>query len=187
MLTSSAYHLVEDVRRLVREFPDERQVTSRVSGQLGEALAAGLELDLSFIQPNTEHYSTYPLWIEDDLSFSIAAVVCNVGQFTTVHDHCMWGVVGIYSGIEHERQFRRPGDSTPSPLQVVGESSLAHGEIAVCCTSAREIHQVSCQGAEPCIGVHIYGGDIGNVKRHMYDPDTGAETTFVLGWNALTA
>lgn len=187
MVSSVATRLIEDVSRLVKEIPDERQLTSRVSEKLGRALSDGLDLDPAFVRPDPENYAMYPLWIEDDSSFSIAVVVWDVGQTTSLHDHGMWGIVGIYAGMEHEKQFRRRIESTPAPLEVVSESYLAPGEISVCCTSNREIHQVSCHGTEPCVGLHIYGGDIGMVNRHKYDPDTGLESKFVSGWSALSA
>jgi 3-mercaptopropionate dioxygenase len=47
------------------------------------------------------HHVTYPLYIADDRG-SMASVVWEVGQRTPVHSHETWGVVGIYSGVEHE-------------------------------------------------------------------------------------
>jgi predicted metal-dependent enzyme (double-stranded beta helix superfamily) len=33
------------------------------------------------------------------------------------------------------------------------------------------------------ISIHVYGGDIGRIERHAYDPVTGAESIFVSGYS----
>jgi 3-mercaptopropionate dioxygenase len=54
------------------------------------------------------HHVTYPLYVAPDDSWSMASVVWDVGQRTPVHSHETWGVVGIYSGIEHEVRYLKP-------------------------------------------------------------------------------
>jgi hypothetical protein len=41
---------------------------------------------------------------------------------------------------------------------------------------AETVHVAECLGGKPTIGLHVYGGDImGEVPRHMWDPQTLAE------------
>ena len=42
---------------------------------------------------------------------------------------------------------------------------------------------VACGGSEPCVGVHVYGTDIGNWQRRAYDPDDGSVSWFTSGWS----
>ncbi|WP_162799236.1 hypothetical protein [Nocardioides sp. 616] len=37
-------------------------------------------------------------------------------------------------------------------------------------------------GAEPVIGIHVYGADIGTLPRRSYDPETGAVHWFTSTW-----
>lgn len=38
-------------------------------------------------------------------------------------------------------------------------------------------------GSEPTVGIHVYGGNIGTIRRQSYDPATGEVTSFVSGWD----
>jgi predicted metal-dependent enzyme (double-stranded beta helix superfamily) len=49
----------------------------------------------------------------------------------------------------------------------------------------RDIHTVANALADrPSISVHLYGGNIGTVRRHSFDPATGASSEFVSGYSA---
>ena len=52
------------------------------------------------------------------------------------------------------------------------------GEVTVCCTSDRDLHQVGCGSDVPCIGIHVYGGDIWQIRRRSFDRATGAVSWF---------
>jgi predicted metal-dependent enzyme (double-stranded beta helix superfamily) len=39
----------------------------------------------------------------------------------------------------------------------------------------------------PSISIHLYGGNIGTVRRHGFDPATGAASEFVSGYSAAVA
>ena len=65
-------------------------------------------------------------------------------------------------------------------LRRVGEVTLTRGEILP--MLAETVHVAECLGGKPTIGLHVYGGDImGEVPRHMWDPQTLAE--HALDWN----
>lgn len=94
-------------------------------------------------------------------SFYIASAVWNVGQSTPIHGHGVWGVVGIYSGAERELRFGFPDPEAPGPVELLDEEVFTPGQVTVCCTTDQDIHKVSAATDEPCIGIHIYGGNIG--------------------------
>jgi 3-mercaptopropionate dioxygenase len=56
--------------------------------------------------------TAHPLYVAPDDSWSMASVVWDVGQRTPVHSHETWGVIGIYSGVEHEVRYLKPAAST---------------------------------------------------------------------------
>ena len=129
--------------------------------------------------------SSTRVWVAPDGAFSIAAAVWNVGQVTPVHDHGTWGVIGIYGGVEHEIRYRLAAQPGPGRLSLLSERDIAAGQVIVCCTSDQDIHRVSCGSNVPCVGIHVYGADIGTIPRHVYDPETGQARTFVSAWTAL--
>ena len=54
-----------------------------------------------------DHYSRNAIHLEDDGSFSLYSLVWSPEQWTPIHDHGTWGVVGVYQGALHEQGFMR--------------------------------------------------------------------------------
>jgi predicted metal-dependent enzyme (double-stranded beta helix superfamily) len=102
-----------------------------------------------------------------------------------VHSHETWGVAGIYAGVEHEFRYLKPAASTACvPLTPAGETRWTPGQVTVCCTTDDDVHAVAAVGGEPTVGIHVYGGDIGTIRRRSYDPATGEARWFVSGWDS---
>jgi predicted metal-dependent enzyme (double-stranded beta helix superfamily) len=55
--------------------------------------------------------------------------------------------------------------------------------VTVCCTTDDDVHAVAAVGNEPTVGIHVYGGNIGTIRRPSYDPATGEARWFVSGWD----
>lgn len=174
---------IAEVEHLVDRHRDEHELVGLVAERLRAALTAGIDLPASVTRPGTERYVMYPLHVDPAGRFSIASAVWNVGQGTPVHGHETWGVVGIHSGVEHELSFAKP-DRPGVPLVQDGEESWGAGQVTVCCTTDDDVHQVDCEGDEPCVGIHVYGADIGNLPRRSYQPTTGEVSWFTSTWTA---
>ena len=176
---------VDEVGSIIATTTDEQALTRAVADRLRFRLAAGLEVPEAFTRPCVERYVMYPLHIDPDSRFSIAAAVWNVGQFTPVHGHETWGVVGIYSGEEHEVSYDKP--TRPDvPLVQRHEATWYAGDVTVCCTTDDDVLQVSNPGDVPCVGIHVYGGDIGTLQRRSYEPATGEVSWFISSWTDPT-
>lgn len=172
---------IDDVRHIVTTSNTEEEVTARLAVRLRTFLAEENAVPAEFCVPREDRYVMYPLHVAPDGSFSIASAVWNVGQGTPVHGHETWGVVGIYSGVEREKQFEKP--AVPNvPLKCLGTSDWHPGEVTVCCTTDDDVHQVECEGDQPVVGIHVYGADIGTLNRRTYDPATGEVSWFVSRW-----
>jgi predicted metal-dependent enzyme (double-stranded beta helix superfamily) len=70
-----------------------------------------------------------------------------------------------------------------TPLTPAGEELFEPGQVTVCCTTDDDVHAVAAVGDEPAIGIHVYGGNIGKIRRRSYDPATGEAEWFVSGWD----
>jgi len=178
---------VDDVTEIVRRGGGEEVVTTRVASRLDELLRSPEVLDPRCTKPHADNYVLYPVWVAPDGAFSVAAAVWNVGQVTPIHDHGTWGVIGIYGGVEHEVRYERTRASGVGALTQLSERDIRAGQVIVCCTSDHDIHRVSCGSHVPCVGIHVYGADIGKMPRHVYDPATGNMRTFVSAWTPLDA
>ncbi|MFF5007608.1 hypothetical protein ACFY3G_32855 [Streptomyces phaeochromogenes] len=176
---------IDDVGLVVRSTDDEHEITARVAERLSALLAAGYRLPPEATRSSPERHLTYPLYIAPDDSWSLASVVWDMGQQTKVHSHETWGVAGIYAGVEHEVRYLKPAAATASaPLTPAGETRWAPGQVTVCCTTDDDVHAVTAVGSEPTVGIHVYGGNIGTIRRRSYDPATGEADWFVSGWDS---
>lgn len=174
--------LIADIEAVVATGGTEEQITAEVAKVLDVALTAGLALTEAVTRPNAKRYVMYPLYIAPDESFCIASAVWNVGQTTPIHGHEVWGVVGIYSGSERELRFAFPDPNITAPVELLDDEVWGPGQVTVCCTTDQDIHKVSAATDEPCIGIHVYGGNIGEIKRKTYDPETGEIGYFTSFW-----
>ena len=160
---------------------NQHELTAQVQEDLTQLLAAGVELPEEYTRPNPEHYVMYPLYVSETGDLSVASAVWDVGQRTPVHGHETWGVVGIYSGLEHERQYEKPTVAN-IPLAHAGEGTWKPGQVTVCCTTDDDVHEVWSEGNQPCVGIHVYGADIGELERRRYNPESGEQSWFVSRW-----
>jgi len=179
---SGLAEFVSEIDGILNRDPDEQNLTKEVATQLEKLLAGPFTLPLEFTRPRKDRYVMYPLYVDPEKRFSVAAAVWNVGQATPVHGHDTWGVVGIYSGIEGETRYNKPLVEDV-PLTVAEDGlKWRSGEVTICCTTDDDVHQVACIGDEPCIGIHVYGDDIGTLSRRSYDPVTGEVKWFTSHW-----
>jgi predicted metal-dependent enzyme (double-stranded beta helix superfamily) len=176
---------IDDVELVVCSTDDEHETTARIAELMSALLADGYRLPAEATRASSARHVTYPLYIAPDESWSMASVVWDVGQRTNLHSHETWGVVGIYAGTELEIRYLKPTASTPStPLTPTGETRWEPGQVSVCCTTDDDVHAVVAAADEPTIGIHVYGGNIGTIRRRAYDPVTGEAHWFVSGWDS---
>jgi predicted metal-dependent enzyme (double-stranded beta helix superfamily) len=176
---------ITDVAAMVGRTDDELEITGLVAERLSALLAGGYRLPPEVTRPSSDRHVTYPLHIAPDESWSLACVVWNTGQRTPVHSHETWGVAGIYSGAERElRYLKPPVAESGTPLTALAEQEWSRGQVTVCCTTDDDVHAVTAVGDEPTVGIHVYGANIGTLRRRSYDPATGSVEWFVSGWDS---
>ncbi|MGG1220443.1 cysteine dioxygenase family protein [Priestia endophytica] len=171
---------IKDVEQIVHEGGTEEALTGKIAERMRHLLQNDNVLPLQYRQPNPK-YALYPLYVADDESFSVAAAVWDVGQSTPVHDHGTWGVIGVVQGTEHEIQYTSPSNENEE-LITCNDRYIQKGEVVVCCSSEQDLHKVQCASENPCVGIHVYGGNIGKIERHIYDPHTGKKRASVSPW-----
>lgn len=90
------------------------------------------------------------------------------------HDHRMWAAIGIYDGAEENRLYRRGADR----IQPAGERTLDTGDVFGLGRDA--IHAVHNPRSVFTGAIHVYGGDLVNEPRSVWDPDTLSEGPYDL-------
>ena len=149
-------------------------------GRLLEKLVAHDDwLPESCEQPHPQYYQQYLLHCDPLERFSVVSFVWGPGQKTPVHDHTVWGLVGVMRGTELCRRFK-PG----SPMPASDQQRLERGSIDWLSPAEGDIHEVAnAYDDRVSISIHVYGGNIGAVRRHVFDAATGTEKPFVSGYS----
>ncbi len=133
--------------------------------------------------PHPDFYQQYLLHADPLGRFSVVSFVWGPGQKTPIHDHCIWGLIGMLRGMEKGQRYKQ----LPSgELVIDGAETLLHqGDIEAVSPTIGDIHVVSNAVADKTsISIHVYGANIGAVKRHTYDPATGSPKNFVSGYSS---
>jgi predicted metal-dependent enzyme (double-stranded beta helix superfamily) len=136
----------------------------------------------AFATPDPMHYRQYLLYGDPLERFSLVSFVWGAGQRTPIHDHLMWGLVGMLRGVEEAVPYtRRSGDIA---LTAGAPSMLRPGMVEVVSPHLGDIHTVAnALPDQVSISIHLYGGNIGMIRRHRFDPATGVATEFVSGYS----
>jgi predicted metal-dependent enzyme (double-stranded beta helix superfamily) len=137
----------------------------------------------AFATSDPRHYRQYLLYGDPLDRFSLVSFVWGPGQRTPVHDHQMWGLVGMLRGAEDAISYTR----TDRGLEPAPTARLMPGMVVAVSPILGDIHTVANGLADrPSISIHLYGGNIGTMRRHTFDPATGAPREFVSGYSAAT-
>jgi len=135
-----------------------------------------------FAQPSPEQYQQFLLYCDPMERFSVVSFVWGPGQTTPVHDHTVWGLVGVMRGTELCEDFTL--ESGTGRLRSGGSHELPSGSIDLVSPQVGDIHKVSNAFTDrESVSIHVYGANIGAVRRHTFEPDTGQEKTFISGYS----
>lgn len=131
-------------------------------------------------KPHPKYYQQYLLHCDPRERFSVVSFVWGPGQQTPVHDHTVWGVIGVLRGGETCTRFvSGAGRIVPAGAPVM----LRPGDVDAVSPSIGDIHRVAnAYDDRVSISIHAYGADIGKVRRHVFDLETGVRKEFVSGY-----
>lgn len=161
--------------------PGEDVILTKGKQWLEELIAHDDWLPEEFAGPDPQRYQQYLLHADSRQRFSIVSFVWGPGQRTPVHDHRVWGLIGMLRGAEHSQGFAFTEDGSLRPQ---GESlRLEPGQVEAVSPRIGDIHQVSNAYADrTSISIHVYGANIGAIRRAVYGED-GSEKPFISGYS----
>ena len=135
-------------------------------------------LPAALAEPDPAGYRIHLLHRDPAGRFSVSAMVWGPGQGTPIHNHTVWGMVGVLRGRERCEEFglpARPGE----PLVAGHVHELGPGDIDLVSPSIGDIHRVSNALADgTSVSIHVYGADIAAITRSRWEAD-GRATPFV--------
>ena len=168
---------VQDMTRLVeRHGADEPRLLDEGEALLRALVSKDDWLPEEFARPSPESYRQYLLHCDPLERFSVVSFVWMPGQKTPIHDHTVWGLVGVMRGQERCDEYASPSERKTFHLVNPGEVDRVSPRIG-------DIHVVSNAGTQTAVSIHVYGANIGAVRRHTFDPASGQPREFVSGYH----
>jgi predicted metal-dependent enzyme (double-stranded beta helix superfamily) len=171
---------IDSMTRLVDAGADEPRVVAGCREAMKRLVADDDWLPAEMSQPHPKYYQQYLLYCDPRERFSVVSFVWGPGQKTPVHDHTVWGVIGMLRGGETCARFDRKGNA----IVPAGEAAMLRpGDVDAVSPTIGDIHRVAnAFDDRVSISVHAYGANIGRVKRHVFDLESGAAKEFVSGY-----
>jgi 3-mercaptopropionate dioxygenase len=170
---------------LVGQGLDEPALLAGARPLLAKLIADGSWLPPDCARPDPGGYRQYLLHCDPHERFSVVSFVWGPGQRTPVHNHTVWGLVGMLRGEELCQEYA-PGAAGRVAARGV-QHTLKSGMIEAVSPTVGDWHVVSNALADrPSISIHVYGANIGAVRRSMVDAATGELREFVSGYSSAT-
>jgi predicted metal-dependent enzyme (double-stranded beta helix superfamily) len=168
---------------LVDQTTDEDLILAEGGRLLAGLIARDDWLPDAYAQPDPARYQQYLLHCDSRERFSVVSFVWGPGQATPVHDHTVWGLVGVLRGAELSQRFERRAGAFAAIGPV---HRLERGEVEAVSPTVGDVHQVTnAFDDRVSISIHVYGANIGAVERSTYDA-AGRPKRFVSGYANTT-
>jgi predicted metal-dependent enzyme (double-stranded beta helix superfamily) len=126
-------------------------------------------------QSNATGYTRNLIFEAADQSLSLYSIVWLPGQWTPVHDHGSWGVVGVVEGVLEERSYVRlsPDRGADADIDLArgGALMLPRGAVTSFVPNPDPIHVTGVPSERPrAVSLHLYGRMMSNFN--IYDIET---------------
>lgn len=167
--------------RLLDSRPDEPRILSEGGALLRTLVARDDWLPDAFAVADPIYYQQFLLHADSTERFSVVSFVWGPGQATPIHDHTVWGLIGMLRGAEYSQPYALDADGTARPQGA--PVRLDAGHVEAVSPTVGDLHRVHNAHADRVsISIHVYGANIGAVRRHTY-PAEGGRKPFVSGYS----
>jgi predicted metal-dependent enzyme (double-stranded beta helix superfamily) len=170
---------VLDFASLLDQAPDEPLILEEGGHLLSDLVRHDDWLPDAYAEPSAERYRQYLLHCDSQERFSVVSFVWGPGQATPIHNHTVWGLVGVLRGAEIGQRF---GIAPNGRLTAGPAARLEPGEVEAVSPVVGDIHRVSnAYDDRVSISIHVYGANIGAVERATFDA-AGRPKPFISGY-----
>ncbi len=171
---------VAEIAELLDRTNDETRILAWGANLLADLVAHDDWLPDAYARPDPVQYAQHLLHLDGRERFSVISFVWGPGQSTPVHDHTVWGLVGVLRGEELSQAYRREnGRLAPDGLV----RRLGPGDVEAVSPTIGDIHQVAnALHDRSSVSIHVYGGNIGALRRRSFDAH-GRSRSFISGYS----
>lgn len=175
---------IQQLATLVEAQPAEPYILEHGGALLAQLVAHDDWLPEAYAQPNPQRYQQHLLHADALGRFSVVSFVWGPGQATPIHDHTVWGLIGMLRGAEQSQAFAR--NNTGHWLPDGAHHTLLPGQVEAVSPRIGDVHRVTnAQADAVSVSIHVYGANIGAVQRSVYLED-GTRKPFVSGYSNTT-
>lgn len=183
MASERLLKVVRDFSKLAEDSNlSEPQILERTSELMKYLVEKDDWITDELTKSHPEFYQQHLIYGDPLDRFSLVSFVWGPGQKTPVHNHTVWGVIGMLRGSEVEQSFRMTEEGS-----LVKEGDLVRldpGDVACVSPTIGDIHEVrNAYDDRDSISIHLYGGNIGRIRRSVYDLTDGQEKEFISGYS----
>ena len=168
---------IEDSRMAAAEYPEFPDVVSVLAPKMMKLLQGSRDfLKPEHFNDDPHHYARNAVFVCPEDGISLFTMVWNPGQWTPVHDHGTWGVVGVVKGALEERNFIRIDDRSKDDEGIVlkrgGVSILHENSVTTFVPNPDHIHKTGVPDTrEQTVTLHLYGREMNDY--YCYNVATG--------------
>ena len=172
---------VQELAALLQRNPTEPEVLERGGALLGRLVAHDDWLPAAYAKPHPDRYQQYLLHADALGRFSVVSFVWGPAQSTPIHDHTVWGLIGMLRGAEVAQHYAKTPEGRWAPEGA--PTRLLPGQVEAVSPHIGDVHRVNNALAnQTSISIHVYGANIGGVQRSVYLED-GTRKPFVSGYS----
>lgn len=181
-MTQALKTFVVAATEAVDRHSSESEILDALKGPFAQLVSTDDWLPDAYAQPHPKYYQQYLLHCDPQERFCVVSFVWGPGQETPVHNHTVWGMIGMLRGAEIAQSYDAPTEG--QPMIATGEERLEAGMVDLVSPELGDVHQVrNAHGDQVSISIHVYGSNIGRVARSVFDPRTGQAKSFVSGFS----
>ncbi len=183
----SLSEFVADCRACAAAHPEPADCVEAIAPLLQRLLLG----DRTFLEPqhfraDPDHYARNAIYVAEDGALSLFALVWTPGQWTPVHDHGTWGVVGVLQGVLEEKNYIRMNPDRPGDAEIDlrrgGVILLGEGTVTTFVPNPDHIHKTGVpEDRTPVVSLHLYGREMD--AFHIYDPEAGTRKLVQVAYN----
>ncbi len=171
---------VKQLQALLATTPAESVVLQQGGALLQQLITSDDWLAQDATHPHPDHYQQYLLYANPDERFSVVSFVWGPGQGTPIHNHTVWGLIGMLRGAEESQNYGQDAQGCWRPEGA--PQLLQSGDVQAVSPSIGDVHRVrNAVDGQVSISIHVYGADIGKVQRQVFFED-GSSKPFVSGY-----
>lgn len=170
---------LDDCRREISEKNSPADYVEVITPLMYQLLSEKIDfLEDKHYESDAEHYSRNPIYIDSENRLSLYALVWLPGQWTPIHDHGTWGIVGIVEGGLEERNFIRTDEQHRNAMKNIqlsrgGSIILTPGSVTSFVPNPDHIHITGNASQKRTVSLHLYGHAMAGFN--IYNRDAGTK------------